>query len=111
MLFSQISVFLPVLAIVKDNPSSAEVVIVGFLFVLLVLSTLGIVTAALGRIFQAAEAKKNASSDRPACDQTVKSDGAEHQEIPWEIQAVVIASVHTVLAEQPHRIVAVKEVR
>ena len=51
MLFSHLNLYVVNFAVAQSSPSSAEVVVIGFLFVLLVLSALGIVTALLGRIF------------------------------------------------------------
>lgn len=111
MLFFHLNVHLTTLAVSKSSPNSAEVVVIGFLFVLLVLSVLGIVTALLGRVFQAVDIKDEAPSAVQAIEQAVPVASASSHELPKDVQAVIIAAVHTVLEERPHRIVQVKEVR
>jgi Na+-transporting methylmalonyl-CoA/oxaloacetate decarboxylase gamma subunit len=110
MLFSQLNLYVPNLAVAQSSPSSTEVVVIGFLFVLLVLSALGIVTALLGRIFQAVDCKDKASGQMQTPEQAVPVVSSASHELPKDVQAVIIAAVHTVLEERPHRIVRVKEV-
>ena len=98
------------LAVTAGSPDSTEVVIIGFLFVLLVLSALGVVTALLGRVFQAVDNKEKASSSGPACVHAKPVVSAASSGLSKDVQAVITAAVHTVLEERPHRIVAVKEV-
>tara|TARA_B110000003_G_C16285682_1_gene392804 strand:- start:167 stop:523 length:357 start_codon:yes stop_codon:yes gene_type:complete len=110
MLFSHLNVSMSTLAVTAGSPDSTEVVIIGFLFVLLVLSALGVVTALLGRVFQAVDGKEEASSTGSACAQAEPVVSTASSGLPKDVQAVITAAVHTVLEERPHRIVAVKEV-
>ena len=110
MLFSHLNVSMSTLAVNAGSPGSTEVVIIGFLFVLLVLSALAVVTALLGRVFQAVDSKEKASSTGPACVQPEPVVSTASSGLPKDVQAVITAAVHTVLEERPHRIVAVKEV-
>lgn len=98
------------LAVAAGSPGSTEVVIIGFLFVLLVLSALGVVTALLGRVFKAVDGKEEASSAGSACAQAEPVVSIVSSGLPKDVQAVITAAVHTVLEERPHRIFAVKEV-
>lgn len=111
MFFSQLNVLLTTSAVVQGSPSSTEVVVIGFLFVLLVLSALGIVTALLGRVFQAVDGKDKAACSGQASVVAVPPTSTESHRLSRDVQAVIAAAVHTVLAERPHRIVAVKELR
>lgn len=97
-------------AAVQGSPSSTEVVVIGFLFVLLVLSALGLVTALLGRVFQAVDVKEEASSQGAVCAQAKPVVSAASPGLSKDVQAVIAAAVHTVLEKRPHRIVAVKKV-
>ena len=111
MLFSHLNLYVVNFAVAQSSPSSAEVVVIGFLFVLLVLSALGIVTALLGRIFQAVDRKDKAPGGLQTIEQAVPVVSSASYELPRDVQAVIVAAVHTVLEERPHRIVRVKEVR
>ena len=110
MLFSHLNVFMSPVAVVQGSPSSTEVVVIGFLFVLLVLSALGLVTALLGRVFQAVDVKEAASSSGAVCAQAKPVVSSVSSGLSKDVQAVIVAAVHTVLEERPHRIVAVKKV-
>lgn len=103
--------------------SAVEVVVVGFLFVVVVLALLSAVTSAMGAFFakqaansaaKAADAAKAAaesiSADRPqaglsspvpACESSQTEDEAE-------MMAVIAAAVHTVIGDRPHRVVSVR---
>lgn len=110
MLFSQLNLHVPNLAIAQSSPSSTEVVVIGFLFVLLVLSALGIVTALLGQIFQAVDRKDKATAEVQAIEQAVPVVSTASHGLPKDVQAVIVAAVHTALEDRPHRIVRVKDV-
>ncbi|HAY99231.1 MAG TPA: hypothetical protein DCY38_00355 [Opitutae bacterium] len=112
-----------------DLPSTANVVFVGFLFVMIVLALLATITSAIGAVFirQAAReaakaavaAQKAAESARsvpaplagtfsPAVDPGSGTSGESAGADDSTILAVVAAAVHTVIGDRPHRVVSVR---
>lgn len=109
-----------------DSPSTFSVVIIGFLFVMIVLSLLATVTTAVGAIFirQAAQAAKEAAesaqkaaeSGKPFGQSASVAPGSAPSPVPVPdsggddpaILAVVAAAVHTVIGDRPHRVVSVR---
>jgi Na+-transporting methylmalonyl-CoA/oxaloacetate decarboxylase gamma subunit len=93
------------------------VVVVGFIFVMVVLALLAMVTSTLGSIFIRFDAKVAAKSAAlakavvPAPPQGVVSsavsDESELDEDPV-LYAVVAAAVHTVIGDRAHRIVTIR---
>jgi len=98
-----------------DSPSTAGVVVVGFLFVLIVLALLAAVTSTIGAFFikQAArDAAKAAEAAQKAIEASLKSPSpasaaADDGEDP-ALLAVVAAAVHTVIGDRAHRVVSVR---
>lgn len=110
----------------EASHGTTEVVVVGFLFVMVVLSLLSAVTAAIGAFFakqaardaaRAAEASKNGASAMPTvaqaapgAKQVATATAAEPvaDEDDPVLLAVVTAAVHSVIGDRAHRIVAVR---
>lgn len=112
-----------------DSPSSISIVIVGFLFVMIVLSLLATITSAIGAVFikQAAQAaQKAAEAAQKAAELSQGALGAqgvatlaagsdrasiaasgEGSDDP-AILAVVAAAIHTVIGDRPHRVVSIR---
>jgi Na+-transporting methylmalonyl-CoA/oxaloacetate decarboxylase gamma subunit len=109
-----------------DEPSTASVVVVGFLFVLIVLALLAAVTSTIGAFFiksAARDAAKAAEAAQKAAEAISKSPrssaGGEptatsapsstptDEEDP-AILAVVAAAIHTVMGDRAHRVVSVR---
>ncbi|MFP4203085.1 MAG: OadG family protein [Opitutales bacterium] len=91
----------------------AGIVLVGFLFVIIVLAMLALVTAGIGAFFsgyaaresrKAAEGAVTAETEAPAAD--AGGEGIDVKDP--EVLAVIAAAVHTVFAERPHRVVTVR---
>ena len=108
----------------SDNPSTTSVVVVGFLFVMIVLSLLAAVTSALGAFFikqaafdaakaaKAAEAAAKSVAAKPQVAQhqpatAPQASGSDSKEDP-ALLAVVAAAVHTVMGDRAHRVVSVR---
>lgn len=108
-----------------EGPSTASVVVVGFLFVLIVLALLAAVTSTVGAFFiksaardaaKAAEASKKAAeasaqpgavpTSQPSASSTATTETSEGDDPA--ILAVVAAAVHTVLGDRAHRVVSVR---
>ncbi|MEM8868396.1 MAG: OadG family protein [Verrucomicrobiota bacterium] len=81
--------------------STTNIVVVGFLFVLLVLGTLAVMTSISGRLFNAFS-----PSEEPVKQTAVATAGAAQDE---SHMPVIAAAVHFTLGDQPHRIVSVEE--
>ncbi|WPJ96666.1 OadG family transporter subunit [Coraliomargarita algicola] len=120
---AQVSAAAPV-----ESPSTANVVVVGFLFVMIVLALLAAVTSCIGAFFikqaardaaKAAEAAQKASeaNSKPAANSSVSTTSApaaapaaveaDDSEDP-ALLAVIAAAVHTVIGDRPHRVVSVR---
>jgi len=107
-----------ILAQASAAPSTASVVIVGFLFVLIVLALLAAVTSAIGAVFikQAARetakaveaARKAAESGHDAAAAQGAASAPETAAGDPAILAVLAAAVHTVIGDRPHRVVSVR---
>lgn len=112
-----------------ESPSTASVVIVGFLFVMIVLALLAAVTSAIGAFFikQAAhESAKAAKAAQQAAELAVSGGGSVRAATPRTtgtvpapdapaqdeddpvLLAVIAAAVHTVIGDRPHRVVSVR---
>jgi Na+-transporting methylmalonyl-CoA/oxaloacetate decarboxylase gamma subunit len=108
-----------------DAPSTANVVIVGFLFVMIVLALLAAVTSTIGAFFikqaardaaKAAEAAQQACAAKPAAAATAASAPAVGSATPEPaddgenpaLLAVIAAAVHTVMGDRAHRVVSVR---
>ena len=101
------------------GPEPGGIVIVGFLFVVLVLALLASVTSIMGAWFskQAANnAAKAAVAAESAAEALSKSAGPSNTSAELSTQleddpalmAVVAATVHTVFADRPHRVVSIR---
>ncbi|MGJ8649956.1 MAG: OadG family protein [Opitutaceae bacterium] len=109
---------------VEVSHGTTEVVVVGFLFVMVVLSLLSAVTAAIGAFFakqaardaaRAAEALQNAApvmstvaQAAPAATQIATATEPVADEDDPVLVAVITAAVHSVIGDRAHRIVAVR---
>ncbi len=110
---AQVSVAAP-----HEAPSTASVVIVGFMFVMIVLALLAAITSAIGAFFikqaareaaKAAEAAQKAAEASPATSEAAPAPAATSAdgEDP-AILAVVAAAVHSVIGDRAHRVVSVR---
>ncbi len=106
-------------AVSPDSPSTFSVVVIGFLFVMIVLSLLAAVTTAVGAVFmrQAAQSAKEAAQSAKEAAQSGKplgqstqaaTDSTEGEGDDPAILAVIAAAVHTVIGDRPHRVVSVR---
>lgn len=103
-----------------EAPSTANVVIVGFLFVMVVLALLAAVTSSIGAFFikqaaretakalKAAEALKAAAKTAEAGSQSTAASSSMSDGDDAAILAVVAAAVHTVIGDRAHRVVSVR---
>jgi Na+-transporting methylmalonyl-CoA/oxaloacetate decarboxylase gamma subunit len=90
------------------------IVVVGFLFVMVVLSLLSIVTAIIGTFFKAhatREAAKEAAriAALPPVPEVVAPCDLLNLDSNPAIFAVVAAAVHAVIGDRPHRVVSIRE--
>ncbi len=106
---------------VAVSPGAGGVVVVGFLFVLIVLTLLSALTFLMGAWFTrqgansaakaavAAQAAAEASAGAPASSggAALASRASEGQDDPALI-AVIAAAVHTVIGNRPHRVVSIR---
>ncbi len=95
----------PVFAYLSDHPSigeSIQFIFSGFLFVIVVLAAIGILTSLVGMIFKRLEPKpapKPAQVAAPA-----PAAPSEDANLP----AVIAAAVYSVMQDKPHRIVQIR---
>ena len=100
---------------VSSNTSATlEIVGVGFIFVMVVLALLAMVTSALGAIFIRFDAKAAAKAAAAATvaaalvpTRTSDPEALDYEEDPALI-AVIAAAVHTVIGDRAHRIVSIR---
>lgn len=106
----------------SHTSGTLEIVGVGFIFVMVVLALLALVTAALGAIFirfdarlnakvaaaVAAQAPKPSSSDPEALDYENSSAPVSGDEEDPALVAVIAAAVHSVIGDRAHRIVSIR---
>lgn len=112
------------------EPGTAEIVTIGFLFVMVVLAALAVVTSVIGLFFarssakaagraaaaalKAAEAQAAAAKQSPvaaapeapaaATPSAATSDSGEDP----VLLAVIAAAVHSVIGDRPHRVIAIR---
>lgn len=97
---------LPILASLAAKPSlweSIEFILEGFVFVLVVLAILGILTTAIGALFKRFEPKPV-----PAPVKQVTPAMPEVSEADKNLPAVIAAAVYTVMGDKPHRILQIR---
>ncbi|HBR95017.1 MAG TPA: hypothetical protein DEA90_12725 [Opitutae bacterium] len=114
---AQVSAAAPV-----ESPSTANVVVVGFLFVMIVLALLAAVTSCIGAFFikqaardaaKAAQAAEKAAAGKPTAAGTPAAAASSAPAVDEEtedpaILAVIAAAVHTVMGDRAHRVVSVR---
>ncbi len=114
---AQVSAAAPV-----ESPSTANVVVVGFLFVMIVLVLLAAVTSCIGAFFikqaardaaKAAQAAEKAAAGKPTAAGTPAAAASSAPAVDEEtedpaILAVIAAAVHTVMGDRAHRVVSVR---
>ena len=114
---AQVSAAAPV-----ESPSTANVVVVGFLFVMSVLALLAAVTSCIGAFFikqaardaaKAAQAAEKAAAGKPTAAGTPAAAASSAPAVDEEtedpaILAVIAAAVHTVMGDRAHRVVSVR---
>lgn len=83
----------------------------GFVFVLVVLSVLALVTQIIGRLFIASlghhERKRPLTATAPAMPDPKKASSEEGQTDDDELVAIISAAVHAVISE-PHRVISIR---
>ena len=115
------------------EPGTAEIVTIGFLFVMVVLAALAVVTSVIGLFFarssakaagraaaaalkaaeaQAAAAKQSPVAAAPAAPEapaaaTPSAATSDSGEDPV-LLAVIAAAVHSVIGDRPHRVIAIR---
>lgn len=96
--------------------SSAEIVLVGFSFVILVLALLALITAAMGSLFNkqsirvANRTTKAAAVAAPVVTESspvVAPSDSTNPDSPV-VAAVIAAAVHMVMGDRPHRVVSIR---
>lgn len=101
----------------ETSPGVGGVVVVGFLFVIVVLTLLAAVTSAMGAWFtkQAAKsAAKAAAAAQSAAEAASKapsgasSSGSANEGDDPALMAVIAAAVHTAIGDRPHRVVSIR---
>jgi sodium pump decarboxylase gamma subunit len=95
-----------------NTPGTLEIVGVGFIFVMVVLALLAMVTSAIGAIFIRFDAKAAAKSATAAATAalapTPTLPGALDDEQDPALIAVITAAVHSVIGDRAHRIVSIR---
>ena len=91
-----------------------EIVGVGFIFVMVVLALLALVTSAIGAIFIRFDAKADAKAAAAAAAAaalapapTADPEAVDYEEDP-ALVAVIAAAVHSVIGDRAHRIVTIR---
>lgn len=105
-------------------PGTSEIVTIGFLFVMLVLSALAVVTSIIGLFFSRAAARSAgraaaaalakaeaaeralAQSPTPAAAAAAAGEGEESESSV--LLAVIAAAVHSVIGDRPHRVISIR---
>tara|TARA_B110000093_G_scaffold74053_1_gene80491 strand:+ start:4136 stop:4495 length:360 start_codon:yes stop_codon:yes gene_type:complete len=92
-----------------NTSGTLEIVGVGFIFVMVVLALLAMVTSAIGAIFIRFEAKAaaKAATAAIALAPTLGLEALDYEEDPALI-AVIAAAVHSVVGDRSHRIVSIR---
>jgi sodium pump decarboxylase gamma subunit len=92
-----------------NTPGTLEIVGVGFIFVMVVLALLAMVTSAIGAIFIRFDAKAAAkSATAAALAPTPTLPEALDDEQDPALIAVITAAVHSVIGDRAHRIVSIR---
>lgn len=123
-----ITVLAQVTGSAEAGPGAGGIVVVGFLFVILVLSLLAAVTSLMGAWFtkqaassaakaaaaaqstaEAVSRSSSAQSESTATGSVESSSGTENEDMYEHVlTAVISAAVHTVIGDRPHRVVSVR---
>ena len=95
-----------------NTPGTLEIVGVGFIFVMVVLALLAMVTSAIGAIFIRFDAKAAAKSATAAATAALAPtptlpEALDDEQDPALI-AVITAAVHSVIGDRAHRIVSIR---
>jgi Na+-transporting methylmalonyl-CoA/oxaloacetate decarboxylase gamma subunit len=111
-------------------PSTTEIITIGFLFVMVVLATLAVVTSTIGMFFARSTAKLAAQAAAAVLRQAELA-GRAHSSVPVAatppaasatppaaagseasddvvLLAVIAAAVHTVIGDRPHRVISIR---
>ena len=96
-----------------NTPGTLEIVGVGFIFVMVVLALLAMVTSAIGAIFirfdaKAAAKSATATAAAAALAPTPTLPEALDDEPDPALIAVITAAVHSVIGDRAHRIVSIR---
>jgi sodium pump decarboxylase gamma subunit len=91
-----------------NTSGTLEIVGVGFIFVMVVLALLAMVTSAIGAIFIRFDAKAAAKSATAALAPTPTLPEALDDEQDPALIAVITAAVHSVIGDRAHRIVSIR---
>lgn len=107
---------IPTIAALAAKPTVLEnvsFIVIGFLFVVVVLATLSIVTSVIGVVCsrliksETEEAPKAAPAPAPAA--TPRADGIETDgDIPEHIIALIATATHVILKGRPQKIVSIR---
>ena len=111
----------PILAVagpetLANTSGTLEIVGVGFIFVMVVLALLALVTAAIGAIFIRFDAKADAKAAAAAAAAaalappapTADPEALDFEEEDPALVAVIAAAVHSVIGDRAHRIVSIR---
>ena len=95
-----------------NTPGTLEIVGVGFIFVMVVLALLAMVTSAIGAIFIRFDAKAAAKSATAAAAAALAPTPTLPEALDDEpdpaLIAVITAAVHSVIGDRAHRIVSIR---
>ena len=95
-----------------NTPGTLEIVGVGFIFVMVVLALLAMVTSAIGAIFIRFDAKAAAKSATAAAATALAPTPTLPEALDDEpdpaLIAVITAAVHSVIGDRAHRIVSIR---
>jgi Na+-transporting methylmalonyl-CoA/oxaloacetate decarboxylase gamma subunit len=96
-----------------QTSGTLEIVGVGFIFVMVVLALLAMVTAALGAIFIRFDAKAAAKAAAIAAEAAALAPTADPEALDYDkedpaLVAVIAAAVHSVIGDRAHRIVSIR---
>ena len=96
------------------SSETMEIVVVGFIFVMVVLALLALVTASIGAVFRRYDAKIAAAAAAAAAKvaalapaPTADPEALDTDEDP-ALVAVIAAAVHSVIGDRAHRIVSIR---
>lgn len=109
-------------------PGTSEIVTIGFLFVMLVLSALAVVTSIIGLFFTRAAARSakraeavalakaevaeralaQSTTSTPATTTVAASATTDEGEESTVLFAVIAAAVHSVIGDRPHRVISIR---